>query len=95
MGYFTVDLVSGMRAEVRWGFIYKKWLSWRGVRREAKRGYIVRVGPVNGPLGEWREYRLLCTLDGDWLNEGDPGFVPTPVDELVGELRAAILENQH
>lgn len=95
MGYFAFNLMSGMRAEVRWGNIYKKTLSWRGLRREVKRGYIVRVRPVDGPLNEWREYRLLQTLDGCWLSEGDPGFVPTPEDEVVGELRAAILEKRH
>jgi hypothetical protein len=95
MGYFTLDLASGKRAEVRWGLIYKKTLSWHWVRREAKRGYIVRVRPVNAAPDEWREYRLLCTLDGLWLEQGEPGFAPTPADELVRELRAAIVENQH
>jgi hypothetical protein len=110
MGYYVIRLSSGEQADVRWGMIFSKRLSLNPFRKrkpiDPKRGYIVRVGgsgEIPAGAGEaasgsgYREYRLLRSLDGRWLDEGDKGFPPAQKDATTLELKAAILqyENQH
>jgi hypothetical protein len=93
MGYFTIDLPSGKRGEVRFGKIFKKSVNFfdlfrkKGVNREEKTGYIVKIepAPVNRKL-----YRLLKSKEGEWLKESDGGFPVETDDETSIAIKKAI-----
>ncbi len=100
MGYFVSELPSGEWAEIRWGLIIKKSIFINPFRRrgkrESKRAYIVRIGQKRPP-SEMKEYRLLRTMEGQWLSEAEEGFQPTAEDAVVTQIKAAIqlYEQQH
>ncbi|MDO6432655.1 hypothetical protein Q4E93_18765 [Flavitalea sp. BT771] len=91
MGYFTIDLPGNIKGEVRFGKVMRKLISINpfnllkrnGLKREERRGYIVKIA-------EGQLYRLLRTMEGEWLNESDSGFQVAKDDETSLAIKKAI-----
>ena len=74
MAQFFIELPNNRQGNVRTGIKHKKKKSllhvlmpWKKQNSEEKLAYIVEVNPVD----DIREYRLLKTKDGKWLQEGE------------------------
>jgi len=90
MGYFTIDLPDAGKAEVRTGRIIRKSANIFHLfrRKEVRIGYIVKMGGQEC-------YRLLRTREGQWLKEGNEGFLLTKEDETSIALKKAIEAYEH
>lgn len=93
MGHFTLQLPTGEQADVREGVISRKTVSLRSIfggqktAPDKKRAYIIHVGQ--------KEYRLLRSMEGDWLAEGMGNFVPTVDDALSTALKKEIQQHEN
>ncbi|SFQ37656.1 hypothetical protein [Parafilimonas terrae] len=74
MAQFFIDLPNNRQGNVRTGIKRKEQktflhllMPWKKIDTEEKLAYIVEVNPVD----DIREYRLLKTKDGKWLQEGE------------------------
>ena len=74
MAQFFIDLPNNRQGNVRTGIKRKEQKSvlhvlmpWKKLDTKEKLAYIVEVNPVD----DIRQYRLLKTKDGKWLQEGD------------------------
>lgn len=97
MGHFIITLPGNSKWDVRFGYVKRKVLFINLFRKnklhsDTKKGYIV----VNKQ--EQKEYRLLKTLDGKWLDKEEAGF-QAGNDEIGIFIKGAIDEfekhNQH
>lgn len=74
MAQFFIDLPNNRQGNVRTGIKRKEQktflhllMPWKKIDTEEKLAYIVEVTPVD----DIREYRLLKTKNGKWLQDGD------------------------
>ena len=74
MAQFFIELPNNRQGNVRTGIQRKEQKSflhvltpWKKLNKEEKLAYIVEVNPVD----DIREYRLLKTKDGKWLQQGE------------------------
>ena len=74
MAQFFIELPNNRQGNVKTGIKRKEQKSflhllmpWKKLNREEKLAYIVEVSPVD----DIREYHLLKTKDGKWLQEGE------------------------
>ena len=74
MAQFFIELPNNRQGNVRTGIKRKEQKSflhvlvpWKKLHKEEKLAYIVEVNPVD----DIREYRLLKTKDGKWLQQGE------------------------
>ena len=74
MAQFFIDLPNNRQGNVRTGIKRKEQktflhllMPWKKIDTEEKLAYIVEVTPVD----DIREYRLLKTKNGKWLQEGE------------------------
>ena len=90
MGHFIITLPNKSTWDVRSGYVQKKialldFFRKNKLHNDKRKGYIV----MN--KSEQKEYRLLKTFDGKWLNKDEPGF-QAGNDETAISIKKAIDE---
>ena len=97
MAQFFIELPNNRQGNVRTGIQRKKQKSfldvlapWKKFIKEEKLAYIVEVNPVD----DIREYRLLKTKDGKWLQEGEDKWLCEGDGKLNLLIKKAIDEHE-
>lgn len=97
MAQFFIELPNNRRGNVRTGIKRKEQksllhvlLPWKKINEEEKLAYIVEVNPAD----DIREYRLLKTKDGKWLQEGEDKWLCEGDGKLNLLIKKAIDEHE-
>ena len=97
MAQFFIELPNNRQGNVRTGIKRKEQKSflhvlvpWKKLNTEEKLAYIVEVNPAD----DIREYRLLKTKDGKWLQEGEDKWLCEGDGKLNLLIKKAIDEHE-
>ena len=97
MAQFFIELPNNRQGNVRTGIKRKEQktflhvlVPWKKLDKEEKLAYIVEVNPVD----DIREYRLLKTKDGKWLQEGQDKWLCEGDGKLNLLIKKAIDEHE-
>ena len=95
MAQFFIDLPNNRQGNVRTGIQRKEQKSflhllmpWKKLNKEEKLAYIIEVIPAD----DIKEYRLLKTKDGKWLQEGEDKWLREGYGNLNLLIKKAIDE---
>ena len=98
MAQFFIKLPNNRQGNVRTGIQRKEQKSflhmlapWKKLNKEEKLAYIVEVNPVD----DIREYRLLKTKNGIWLQEGEDKWLREGDGKLNLLIKKAIDEYEN
>ena len=97
MAQFFIELPNNRQGNVRTGIKRKEQKSflhvlvpWKKLNKEEKLAYIVEVNPAD----DIREYRLLKTKDGKWLQQGEDKWLCEGDGKLNLLIKKAIDEHE-
>ena len=97
MAQFFIELPNNRQANVRTGIKRKEQKTllhvlapWKKLNKEEKLAYIVEVNPAD----DIREYRLLKTKDGKWLQQGEDKWLCEGDGKLNLLIKKAIDEHE-